>query len=112
MKVLELQKKIYSHIYVVVFPQNPQNPTDNLTKALIDLRLLERKLKNIQIDLDNTKYMLETKDNQFKSTEASVDQINNKYEVAQYEIKGLKNMLKGNISLVEARQLIWDDVIF
>jgi len=40
-----------------------------------------------------------------------VDQINNKFQVAQDEIKMLKNKLKVNMSLIEARKLIWDDII-
>lgn len=40
-----------------------------------------------------------------------MDQINNKFQVAQDEIKMLKNKLKVNMSLIEARKLIWDDII-
>lgn len=56
--------------------------------------------------------MLETEDKLLKATQASVDQINNKYQMSQDEIKALKNRFKGNMSLIEARKLIWDIVIF
>ena len=61
--------------------------------------------------MDNTKYVLANKDKQLESTEESVEQINNKYQVAQDEIKALKKRIKGNMSLIEARRIIWDDII-
>jgi len=56
--------------------------------------------------------MMETKEKQLKFTQASANLINDKYRVSQGEIKELNNRLKGNMSLVEARQLISNDVIY
>lgn len=41
-----------------------------------------------------------------------MEQIKNIYYVAQDEIKGMKNRLKGNMSLIEARKLIFDEIIY
>ncbi len=62
MKVIEIQKRINSYIFYVIFPYNAQNPTEQLTKDLTDLQLIESKLKKIHIDLDNRKNMLTKKE--------------------------------------------------
>jgi len=41
-----------------------------------------------------------------------VEKIKSKLQVAQDEIKVLMNRLKGNMSLIEDRKIIWDDIIY
>lgn len=44
-----------------------------------------------------------------KTNENNTD-LSSKYNESQDEIKELKTKLKGNISLIEATQIVWDDI--
>lgn len=48
MRVEKLQQQIESHICVVVVPNNPENPTEQLSKALTELQLSENELKKVK----------------------------------------------------------------
>jgi len=82
-----------------------------MNKALIVLQLSENELKKVQSDMENTKHTLTQKEKQLETARGNVEQISNNSKKANEEITVLKNKLKGNMSLIQGRQLIWDEII-
>ena len=54
---------------------------------------------------------MDIKEKKLKSSKLEVEQTFEKYETTQEEVKELKSRLKRNVSPVDARQVIWDNII-
>ena len=66
--------------------------------------MVERDRKRAQADLETTTKIL-------KATEGEVNKYKIDYQTAEAEIKNLKEKFKGNISLIQAKDIIWNDII-
>lgn len=96
---------------MIVVPEDTQNPIDHLTQALTELQLYEGELKKIHSDFDTAKSQLAQKEKQLQALVIKAENVIKDLHVSTHENKDLKAKLKGNMSLLEARQLVWDEII-
>jgi len=68
-------------------------------------------MKKIQSDLDAARAQLAKKDKELQVSVIKAETVTKDLQVATQEIKYLKAKLKGNMSLIKARQLVWDEII-
>jgi len=68
-------------------------------------------MKQLYDNLTLSHAELSSKVKQLRSTKIESKQISKKYKSNKEEVKEIKNILKRNMSLIEARQVIWDDII-
>ena len=54
---------------------------------------------------------METATKFIKATEGEVNKYKMECQTANVETKNLKEILKGNISLIQAKDIIWNDII-
>lgn len=78
---------------------------------MAELRISEVELKKMQDNLTHVKEQLDIKEGKLNKSNQNNDQLTTNKRVSQDDIKEFKKKLKGNISLIEARQIVWDDII-
>ena len=101
---LSLQNHIESHTCTFVFPSGNEDPLAQISQLTTELQMVERDRKRAQADLETATKII-------KATEEEVSKYKMDCQTADAEIKSLKEKLKGNISLIQAKDIIWNDII-
>ena len=102
-----LQQKINAHVCTIVVHLDSKDPTDKLTRVMTKLKISEDEIGKIQMNLDDTKEKLKHKERQLNMAKENASQYHKNYLTTCDEIKELK----GNMSLIQAREIIWNDII-
>ena len=101
---MSLQNQIDSHSCTIILPSGNDDPTSHISQLNTELKMAERDLKRAKNYLETLTKIMQAKDGE-----------NNKYrtdfQTANVEIKILKEKLKGNIFLIQAKDIIWNDII-
>lgn len=69
-----LQQRIDTHFCTIVMQPDSKDPTDKLTRVMIELKILEDELKNKNKNLDDTKEQLKHKERQLNMARENVAQ--------------------------------------
>lgn len=107
----KLKKRIDSNICVVIMVEYPQNATKKHTKTLTELHLSEGELKRVQNDLDATQKILRQKEKNLEYAKTNVEIIGKNLQETNHEIFEMKENMKGNMSHLQAKQLVWNEII-
>jgi len=108
---VELQQKIDKHVYTIVVQPRPGDPIEKLTRVMTELKISEDELKKLQKNIDDTKVQLKHKERQLNIAREHSTQHDKNSQSACDEVKELKDKLKGNMSLIQMREIIWNYII-
>lgn len=100
-----------THVCTIEIPTNIDDPTSQVLQLGTKLKMVEHDVKKAQRELETTCKLLNL------SEEEAIREKNNakKYREdllrAEDEIKRIKEKINGNMSLIRAREILWDEVI-
>ena len=97
--VLKLQSQIDSHSCTIIMPFGNDDPAAQLSQLNIELKMANKYLKKAQNDLETVTKIMQAKDGE-------IDKYRTDCQTANAEIKSLKEKLKGNINLIQAKDII------
>ena len=101
---ISLQNHIENHTCTFDFSAGDFDPQAQVIQLSTELKMAERDFKQAQSELaTNTKMM--------QGWEEKAHENKKKLQKADDEIKELKEKLKGNISLIKAKDIIWNEII-
>ena len=101
---ISLENNIDNHNFTFVFPSGNEDPQAQISQLNTELQMAERDRKKVQTDLETASKIIQAAENE--ASKYKMDSQN-----ANAEIKSLKDKLKGNISLIQAKDIIWNDII-
>jgi len=71
----------------------------------------EDEIKKMQRNLDGTKQILKITGRELAMAKDTTSKYQNDYQTTCHEIKELKEKVKGNMSLIQAKEIIWNNII-
>ena len=86
------------------FPLGNEDPLAQISQLTTELQMAERDRKKAQANL-------ETATKTIRVTEGEVNKYKIDCQNVDAKIKNLKENLKGNISLIQAKDSIWNDIV-
>ena len=95
--------RIDSHICMVIVPNDPHNPTKQITKMLNKIQLSQRDINKVNKDLDATHENIASKEEKLEAARTNAKIISNNLQVVNQEVSELKGKLKRNMSLLQAK---------
>lgn len=101
---VSLQNHFDKHSCTFVFPTGNDDPQAQIVQLNTELQMAERDRKRAQTDLETTTKLI-------KVIEDEADKYKLDFQNAEAEIKNLKERLKGNLSLIQEKDIIWTDII-
>ena len=102
--MLSLQNQIDSHSCTIILPLGNDDPAAQISQLNIELKMTERYLKRAQNDLETVTKIMQAKDGESNKYRTN-------FQTTDPEIKNLKEKLKGNISMTQAKDIIGNDII-
>lgn len=73
---------------------------------MMELKISEDEMKKIQKNIDDIKELLKFKERQLTMEKDSASRYQKYYQTTMYEIKDLKESVKGNMLLIQATEII------
>ena len=101
-----LHKKLDSHVCTNVLSSDFEDPTAMLTQVMTELRMAEIDLNKSQRDLDSALKVIKATEQEVPMTKDNVEKCMRDYQTSCQEIKELEEKVKGNMSLIQAREII------
>ena len=102
--VVNLQGQIESHACTIFLSSGDDDPATRLSQLSTELKMAEVDLKKTQCDLDTTMKIIHAKD-------GGVNKYKSDFQTTYEEIKSFKEKLKGNMSLIQAKDIVWNEII-
>lgn len=98
-----LQQKIDSHVCTIVVQDDSEDPMDKLTRVMNELHIYENEMNKIQRDYKSALKVIKSIERELAMYKENADKCRNDFQVASQEIKELKEKVKGNMSLIQAK---------
>jgi len=102
--ILSFHNHINAHMCTFVFPSGNEDSSGHISQLNTELQMEKKYRKKAQANLD-------TATNIIQVTGGEVSKYKMDYKNFDAEIKSLKEKLKGNISLIQAKDIIWNGII-
>lgn len=96
---------------LVNVPNHPQIAPEQLKKALADLKMSKDETRTTHRLLDEAMETYSENQKIVSSLQKEVENLCKEAQEHEKSIKDLKAQIKGNMSLVEARQIVWTEII-
>ena len=103
--------RIDSHVCTILVRENSKDPTNKLTRVLTELQIFENEMKKIQRDYESALKIIKATKRDLAMSKENDEKYRNDFQVASQEIKEVKEKVKGNMSLIQAREILWNDII-
>jgi len=68
-------------------------------------------MKKIQRDYESALKIIKATKRDLAMSKENDEKYRNDFQVASQEIKEVKEKVKGNMSLIQAREILWNDII-
>lgn len=110
-RLSDLQGKWDRHVCVALTSDEPGTTPKQLTKALSNLKVSENEARTARHRLKEMEAKLATNEKVVTALQAEVEKMKREKQVQDKTIKDLTTRMKGNVMLLEARRLIWTNII-
>lgn len=107
----KLQKQLDTHVFMVVMPSNTDDPATQVLQLGTKLKMAELDAKKAQRELETTCKLLNFSEEESRREKYNANKYIEDLLIAEDEIKRLKEKMKGNVSLIQAREILWDKII-
>lgn len=100
-----------THACTILVQLDSKDPSDKMTRVMIELKISKDEMKKMQKNMDDTKELFKFKERQFTVEKDSASKYQKHDQATYHENKDLREKIKGNMSFIQAREIIWNDII-